>query len=69
MADGADRAQVAEEAFDEARFRRWPALSDRIHVHVVCLGCGEEIPVARQEAMHGCCLCVDCQDDAERALR
>ncbi len=30
-----------------------------------CLNCGEEIPEARQKAVPGCTLCVDCKRKCE----
>jgi phage/conjugal plasmid C-4 type zinc finger TraR family protein len=34
-----------------------------------CNECGEEIPVARQQAVAGCTMCIDCQQYAERMKR
>jgi phage/conjugal plasmid C-4 type zinc finger TraR family protein len=34
-----------------------------------CDECGEEIPKARQEAIAGCKLCIECQTYAERCKR
>ncbi len=34
-----------------------------------CESCGEEIPKARRRAMLGCCLCTDCQAEAEQERR
>lgn len=31
-----------------------------------CEDCGEAIPAARREAIAGCTLCVDCQNEQER---
>lgn len=30
-----------------------------------CLECGEPIPVERQQAVLGCCHCIDCQKEKE----
>lgn len=32
-----------------------------------CAECGEPIPEARQQAVPGCQLCIDCQEEKERA--
>lgn len=34
-----------------------------------CAECGQEIPSARQLAVPGCTLCVDCADGMERRAR
>jgi phage/conjugal plasmid C-4 type zinc finger TraR family protein len=34
-----------------------------------CNDCGEEIPVARQKAVAGCTMCIECQQHAERMKR
>nr|DAI24794.1 MAG TPA: DnaK suppressor protein [Caudoviricetes sp.] len=31
-----------------------------------CIICGTSIPVERQQAIPGCCLCVDCQEEKEK---
>jgi phage/conjugal plasmid C-4 type zinc finger TraR family protein len=34
-----------------------------------CNECGEEIPMARQQAIRGCSTCIDCQTLSERLKR
>jgi phage/conjugal plasmid C-4 type zinc finger TraR family protein len=34
-----------------------------------CNECGEEIPLARQQALRGCMTCIDCQTLSERLKR
>ena len=34
-----------------------------------CIECGEEIPLARQQAVSGCTLCIDCQTLKERTQK
>lgn len=34
-----------------------------------CEECGADIPIARQEAIKGCRLCIDCQSKTERNKR
>jgi len=34
--------------------------------YLYCADCGEEIPRARREAVHGCSTCVQCQAIRER---
>jgi len=34
-----------------------------------CNECGEEIPIARQQALRGCVTCIDCQTLSERLKR
>ena len=42
-----------------AAIPRGPSLSE-------CEECGEAIPLARQQAVSGCTMCIDCQTIAER---
>jgi phage/conjugal plasmid C-4 type zinc finger TraR family protein len=42
-----------------ASIPRGPSLSH-------CNECGEEIPLARQQAVSGCTMCIDCQTFTER---
>lgn len=35
---------------------------------IICMACGEEIPEARRKALPGCCLCFDCQEEADRSM-
>ena len=42
-----------------AAIKKGPSLSH-------CNECGEEIPLARQQAVSGCTMCIDCQTYMER---
>jgi RNA polymerase-binding transcription factor DksA len=68
VADNADRA--AEQDMMDMILSRRPKPPHRTAPGIHCLGCGDEIPEARRKAFnHGVpFLCVDCQDDAERAM-
>jgi phage/conjugal plasmid C-4 type zinc finger TraR family protein len=71
--DDADRAVQTEESrldrvLAERRAQRAARLATAANDGLMCLGCGKEIPEARRRAVPGCCLCVDCQDDAERSM-
>ncbi len=69
MADNADRAAEQTEMLNQYAIASRPRLQLRVDDGRDCLGCGERIPDDRWFALHGrCCLCVDCQDDAERAM-
>ena len=62
--DGAVQQQIddsVKDAMERARAQlpSGPSLSQ-------CEECGEEIPVARREALPGVRLCVTCQDEADR---
>lgn len=52
------RSAAAVDAI-RAKIGKGPSLSH-------CEECGEEIPKARQEAISGCKMCIDCQQHAER---
>ena len=69
MSDVIDRACEAEGLFLEdalARCRRTvTAQESELH----CLECGDPIPEARRQAVRGCTLCVDCQEDLEKETR
>jgi phage/conjugal plasmid C-4 type zinc finger TraR family protein len=45
-----------------AKIGKGPSLSH-------CEECGEEIPLARQQAITGCKTCIDCQSYAERCKK
>jgi phage/conjugal plasmid C-4 type zinc finger TraR family protein len=62
--DGAVQEQIdagVEDAVKRAR-ERLPRGKGRTH----CMACGEPIPEARQRAVPGVFLCVDCQGTAEK---
>lgn len=69
MADNADRAVAQTEVLDQHRLANRPRLRRRLDPGIDCLSCGEEIPEDRRRLLPGCCLCVDCQEDAERVMR
>ena len=67
--DEADQAQALEDEYLRraiAQARAIPQITARPVAD--CLGCGAAIPAARRAAMPGCCLCVGCQESAERAM-
>jgi len=67
--DDADQAQALEEEHLRrgiAEARAIPQVALRAGTD--CLACGIEIPAARRAAVPGCCLCVTCQEGAERAM-
>lgn len=65
MTDFADRAAQAEAAFLTAALEAQQSeQSATTYSH--CWDCGEEIPKARQLAVAGCKLCVDCQAYKEK---
>ncbi len=64
--DDADRAQLDLERQIAAAAAAVRPAPSRLSIH--CLGCGEPIPQARRAALPGCCLCIHCQTDAERAM-
>jgi phage/conjugal plasmid C-4 type zinc finger TraR family protein len=66
--DGMDRAQEIAALHLAAALDRRQAARPPVQAGQDCLTCGEEIPAERRQALPGCCLCVDCQADAERAL-
>lgn len=75
--DDIDRAQERELAEREAALERIAAAARGIppgHTSPAesadeCMECGELIPSARQIAVPGCQLCVECADRVERAAR
>lgn len=69
MTDIFDRAQELEQrqrAEAIAKFSEKIETGDGLS-H--CEDCGEPIPEARRNAVRGCTRCVQCQTDAEKALR
>ena len=67
--DNADRATLQQEVISEAMLERRPRPPQRQSPGTDCLACGEEIPTARLAVLPNACLCVDCQEDAERLHR
>lgn len=66
--DEADRAQVRAEQDLALALARRPHLpvGTAVIAPVECMTCGDEIPLARQQAMNGTLLCVECQAGLER---
>jgi len=64
--DQFDRATELEEQHREIALasakRNHPAGQSYSH----CEDCGDEIPVARRQAVPGCHRCIHCQEDRER---
>ena len=56
--------EVIEQAFLDRR----PRPAQRQALGNDCLACGEEISPGRLAVLPNCCLCVDCQEDAERCM-
>lgn len=68
--DDADMAVAQQERQLEATIRNRPRTATRIEPGQHCLACGEEIPKARRDIYKDrACLCVDCQEGAERVMR
>jgi len=65
MADEADRAQVSNETFLEARIAECRGKSQQGEGAEECEECGEPIPLKRREAVPGCLYCVACQAEYE----
>ena len=66
MPDFCDRAQMAtEQMLREARGRQAALAGQALSGHSLahCLECGANIPEARRQAVPGCKLCVDCQEE------
>jgi phage/conjugal plasmid C-4 type zinc finger TraR family protein len=68
MADAADRAAERTELFIQASLSSRPKRPVRADDGTDCMSCGEEIPEERRRTLPGCCLCVDCQEDAEKVM-
>lgn len=64
MADDADMAQAEQERLAEvmARFRAVEVVGESLSE---CDECGASIPLARQQAIKGCRLCIGCQSVLE----
>ena len=62
--DGAVNEQIQDSINDEIkRARRNVPCGESL---LYCEECGEEISEARRKAMPGVCLCVDCQEEADK---
>lgn len=69
MTDIFDRAQELEQ---RQRTEALARFAEGLEVSISlchCSDCGEPIPEARRNAVRGCTRCVQCQTDAEKALR
>jgi phage/conjugal plasmid C-4 type zinc finger TraR family protein len=67
--DNVDRAQMREE---EMRARALDKIAQHAPMRqdgADCLACGEEIDARRRAAVPGVCLCIQCQEQAERLRR
>ena len=64
MADAADAAQAEQESVAAvlARFKSVEVVGESLSE---CDECGEDIPLARQQAVKGCRLCIGCQSVLE----
>ncbi|WP_283966421.1 DksA/TraR family C4-type zinc finger protein [Tritonibacter sp. AK171] len=66
--DGAVSEQIEASISDElARLKSRPALQGESLTH--CADCEEEIPVARQRAIPGVKLCIECQQERDGTLK
>jgi RNA polymerase-binding transcription factor DksA len=68
VADNADMAAERQEIVDDLLLQRRPRPPQRQAPGSDCLGCGDPIPEERLAVLPNCCLCVGCQEDAERVL-
>ncbi len=68
MADVADRAQLVQERHLEVALRAARASLPTGRGLLTCSSCGEDIEIARRQAMPGCELCIDCQSAIERGM-
>lgn len=65
-----DIVDNATEEITTGQEQRLKALRRKV-VHIkqqssqFCKECGDPIPVERQQAVSGCCLCVECQKERE----
>ncbi len=66
-ADGAVQQQI-QDSIDDAARRARESLPKGESLEF-CEDCGEEIPLARRQALPGVRLCVDCQSEAEKSQR
>lgn len=61
--DGAVQEQIDASVNDAVTQARGRLPSGKSSTH--CKGCGEPIPEARQKAVPGVCLCIQCQSEYE----
>ncbi len=67
VADDADMAFVLEQIHLSRQMRAiQTAVNNQSESLSECIECGADIPLARQQAIRGCQLCVDCQTHLER---
>ncbi len=67
MSDLADIATPVIETRLERQINRFRRQNRQTGVSSpVCAVCGEPIPLARQQAVPGCRLCFDCQEEKEK---
>lgn len=62
----ADYAQLLSTTANAAAVARVRALLPTGPSQSHCNDCGEEIPMARQKAVAGCTMCIECQKFSER---
>jgi phage/conjugal plasmid C-4 type zinc finger TraR family protein len=67
MADIADRANRHTEIWlaEALAAREEAAAQTPGHSALYCRECGERIPAARRNAVPGCQLCIECQEELE----
>jgi phage/conjugal plasmid C-4 type zinc finger TraR family protein len=68
VADNADRAAEQQSVIENALLLHRPRPPQRKVPGNDCLGCGKEIPAQRLAVLPHACLCVECQEDAERTM-
>jgi phage/conjugal plasmid C-4 type zinc finger TraR family protein len=68
MADNADWAADRDEMFRQLSLASRRRRAIRADDGIDCHACGEEIPESRRRSVPGCCLCVDCQEEAEKVM-
>lgn len=67
--DGAVNEQIEASVSDELARMRAQRLAPRGPSRAECEDCGEPIPEARQKAVPGVRLCVECQQEQDRSYR
>jgi phage/conjugal plasmid C-4 type zinc finger TraR family protein len=68
VADTADRAAEQQGVIENALLLHRPRPPRRQVSGNDCLACGKEIPAQRLAVLPNACLCVACQEDAERTM-
>jgi RNA polymerase-binding transcription factor DksA len=58
-----------QEVLEEHLLRHRPRPPVRETPGTDCLSCGDPIPKERLAVLPNACLCIDCQEDAERIVR